>query len=229
MRIAWWVPGRWANSVICRGGVVVSADQLPFPTDDHMHDPYAHEIGERLRASYAAQPVYDSAHKLRVSRAVLAGANDSAVAGHRGVRPRWWWGAAAAAVLMVVVMRPWRPEAAQQQADSAMARTAPPEVISGRTREERGGTVRFEFTLPGTAREVALVGDFNAWNAEATPMQRDAAGTTWSTRIALEPGRHEYAFVVDGQRWVIDPLAPQVPDAGFGPTNAVVIDGGAQP
>ena len=60
-------------------------------------------------------------------------------------------------------------------------------------------------------------------------MQRDASGTTWSARIPLEPGRHEYAFVVDGQRWVIDPLAPQVPDAGFGPTNAVVIDGEATP
>lgn len=207
----------------------MSADELRFPTEDDLNDPHAHEIRERLQASYAAQPAHDAAHMARVSRAVLASAMHTPVAGSRGVRPRWWWGAAAAALLMVVVMRPWRPEAAQQQADSAMARTAPLVEMSGKTSEERGGTVRFEFTLPSSAREVALVGDFNAWDSDATPMQRDASGTTWSARIPLEPGRHEYAFVVDGQRWVIDPLAPQVPDAGFGPTNAVVIDGEAQP
>jgi hypothetical protein len=34
-----------------------------------------------------------------------------------------------------------------------------------------------------------------------------------------------YAFVVDGKRWMVDPMAPQVPDAGFGAVNAVVVDG----
>lgn len=207
----------------------MAADELRFPAEDELNDPHAMVIRERLQASYASLPTHDDAHVARVSRAVVASAMHASVPGPRRVRPRWWWGAAAAAVLMVVVMRPWRPEAAQQQADSAMARTAPLAEMSGRTREERGGTVRFEFTLPNSAREVALVGDFNAWDSEATPMQRDASGTTWSARIPLEPGRHVYAFVVDGQRWVIDPLAPQVPDAGFGPTNAVVIDGEAQP
>jgi 1,4-alpha-glucan branching enzyme len=136
----------------------------------------------------------------------------------RGLRPRWWWGAAAAALFVAVLTRPWRPEAAPREAAA----------ITGRTQEERGGTVRFDFTLPKSAREVALVGDFNGWDTDATPMVRgDGAGRIWSARIPLEPGRHEYAFVVDGQRWVVDPLAPQVNDAGFGPTNAVVVDAGA--
>ncbi len=50
----------------------------------------------------------------------------------------------------------------------------------------------------------------------------------WAAEVPLTPGRHEYAFVVDGRRWVIDPLAPQVPDAGFGPSNAVVVEGGSE-
>ncbi len=218
----------------------MSADNLPFPRPEDLDDAHATYIAARLRASYDATPLHDGAHIERVARAVLAGAmhapaDDVSAAGgrmvaRRGVRPRWWWGAAAAALFAVVLTRPWRPDDARRRADSAMAAgvrdaSRPSDtVMSGRTSEERGGTVRFEFTLPASAQEVSLVGDFNGWDTDATPMVRDGSGRTWSARVPLAPGRHEYAFVVDGQRWVVDPLAPQVPDAGFGPTNAVVVD-----
>lgn len=210
----------------------MTAHERRMPDPDELHDPHAAEMQARLQASYAAQPPHDPAHLARVTRAVLAAAMHAPTATIRGPRPRWWWGAAAAAVLMLAVMRPWRPDVAQRGADSAVAGpdTGRPAMLaepSGRTSEEAGGTVRFEFTLPGTAREVALVGDFNGWSTEATPMTRQGGGGTWAARVPLAPGRHEYAFVVDGQRWVIDPLAPQVPDAGFGPTNTVVIEGSA--
>lgn len=211
----------------------MATDELPFPSPDDLHDEHADEIRPLLEASYAAQPAYDAAHVERVARAVLAQAMHASAPGARGIRPRWWWGAAAAAMLMVAVMRPWRPDATQREADSAMGRSAvsaddmpATATPSGSTAEERGGTVRFEFTLPSAARAVALVGDFNGWDTDATPMVRQQGGT-WSARVSLEPGHHEYAFVVDGKRWVVDPLAPQTPDAGFGPTNAVVVDGGA--
>jgi hypothetical protein len=219
----------------------MAADDLTFPRPDDADDVHATFIASQLRASYDATPSHDAAHVARVSRAVLtaamhAPASDLATAPRsRGVRPRWWWGAAAAALFMAVLTRPWRPDVAQRHADSAMASSAmdygardsmnPTDgpAVSGRTSEEEGGTVRFEFTLPASARAVSLVGDFNGWDAGVTPMVRDRSGRTWSARVPLEPGRHEYAFVVDGQRWVLDPLAPQVPDAGFGPTNAVVV------
>jgi hypothetical protein len=209
----------------------MAADDLRFPAADELHDVHADEMRALLQASYAAQPMHDAAHTDRVARGVLAQAMHANTAGARGVRPRWWWGAAAAAMLMVVVMRPWRPDATQREADSAMARSAATSVQadglpSGSTAEESGGTVRFEFTLPNAVREVALVGDFNGWDTDATPMIRQGTDGTWSARVPLEPGRHAYAFVVDGQRWVVDPLAPQTDDSGFGPTNAVVVDGG---
>jgi hypothetical protein len=217
----------------------MAADDLSFSTPDEHDDPHARLIASRLRASYAAVPPHDPAQVARVARAVLANTMHAVPGpsvdrrGAGGLRPRWWWGAAAAALFMAVLTRPWRPEAAQRGADSTLAgggTVAAGPAISGRTREERGGTVRFEFTLPSAARAVALVGDFNGWDTDATPMVRgDGAGRTWSARVPLEPGRHEYAFVVDGQRWVVDPLAPQVSDAGFGPTNAVVVDPGATP
>jgi len=198
----------------------MAADDLRFPRPDDLDDAHATEVASLLRASYTATPAHEAAHVDRVVRAVLAGAMhapaaDVAAPHGRGMRPRWWWGAAAAALFMVVLTRPWRSEA--------------PAPLSGRTSADRGGTVRFEFTLPGSAREVSLVGDFNGWDTEATPMVREESGRTWSARVPLEPGRHEYAFVVDGRRWVVDPLAPQVPDAGFGPTNAVVVNSEGTP
>ena len=204
----------------------MAADDVRFPSPDALHDPHAEEVQALLRASYAALPTHTPEQLARVSRAVLASAMHAPAPGARGVRPRWWWGAAAAAVLVLAVTRPWRPDATQRHADSAFVRDVAAVQPLGRPREE-GGTVRFEFILPAGAEAVALVGDFNGWDTHATPMRREGSGRTWSAQIPLEPGRHEYAFVVDGQRWVVDPLAPQVPDAGFGPTNAVVVDGKA--
>jgi hypothetical protein len=43
--------------------------------------------------------------------------------------------------------------------------------------------------------------------------------------IALTPGRHEYAFVVDGERWVADPFALTTRDE-FGQESSVVRVGG---
>jgi hypothetical protein len=37
----------------------------------------------------------------------------------------------------------------------------------------------------------------------------------------LPAGQHQYAFVVDGARWVADPGAPAVDD-GFGRRNSVL-------
>ena len=93
------------------------------------------------------------------------------------------------------------------------------------TTTERGDAIRFDLTLPNTAREVALVGDFNGWDEHATPMVRRPTDGAWSAQVPLPPGRHVYAFVIDGKKWLVDPLAPQVPGEGYGPANAVVVDG----
>ncbi len=87
---------------------------------------------------------------------------------------------------------------------------------------------RFELTAPG-AVHVSLVGDFNDWNAAATPMVRTADGKAWSVTVQLPAGRHVYAFVVDGAggttKWMPDPAALRAPDDGFGTPNSVVLVG----
>lgn len=83
-------------------------------------------------------------------------------------------------------------------------------------------TVRFVLVAPD-AQRVSVAGTFNQWSPIATPLVRDNGGGTWSATLALAPGEHQYAFVVDGARWVPDPTAPAVDDGfGAGRRNSVL-------
>jgi hypothetical protein len=76
--------------------------------------------------------------------------------------------------------------------------------------------VHFRLEAP-QAQTVTLAGDFSNWSPAHT-MQRSADGV-WTIVVPLTPGVHEYAFVVDGERWMPDPAAPSKPD-GFGGMNS---------
>jgi hypothetical protein len=85
--------------------------------------------------------------------------------------------------------------------------------------------VRFTLLAPGASR-VALVGDFNRWNPSATPLVPSADGRTWEVRVPLSPGRHVYAFVVDGGLRA-DPAAPRTSDDDYGAPSSVVLVAGS--
>ena len=84
--------------------------------------------------------------------------------------------------------------------------------------------VRFVLSAPG-ARSVTVAGDFNGWSREATPLEDVAGSGQWVVTLPLAPGRHEYAFVVDGERWVADPFAAVARDE-FGQESSVLRVGG---
>ena len=84
--------------------------------------------------------------------------------------------------------------------------------------------VRFELVAP-TASRVTLVGSFNEWNPVATPLRRDPSSGKWIVSLRLPPGRHVYAFVVDGDV-TADPTAPRAADDDFGSANSVLLVGG---
>lgn len=198
--------------------------ELPFPSfDDDAADA---ALAERLSRSYTSLPPAAPEQVEACVAAVLSSASGGGRS--RLLQPRWWWGAAAAAVLVVTVSRPWRADLPQRATDSTAGPTAltpgavTPSAPVGAISEDAAGNVHFELALPRQAQAVSIVGDFNGWDAKATPMTRE--GGEWSAKVALPPGRHVYAFVVDGATWVVDPMAPQVPDAGYGPTNAVIVD-----
>jgi len=80
--------------------------------------------------------------------------------------------------------------------------------------------VQFVISAPD-ARTVALAGDFNEWDPSIQLDDLDGDGL-WSGRVALEPGVHEYMFVIDGSEWRPDPNAISYSDDGFGQRNSVL-------
>lgn len=83
--------------------------------------------------------------------------------------------------------------------------------------------MRFALVAPGASR-VSLVGDFNQWDASATPMRQLGDGRLWLVEVPLPPGRHVYAFVVDGDV-TPDPAAPRAGEEDFGVPSSVVLVG----
>jgi 1,4-alpha-glucan branching enzyme len=61
------------------------------------------------------------------------------------------------------------------------------------------------FRLPASiwADNVQLVGDFNEWDTQATPMR--LGEQYWEARLLLHAGeRHTYAYLIDGVDWCSD-------------------------
>ena len=84
--------------------------------------------------------------------------------------------------------------------------------------------IQFVFVAP-SASSVSLVGDFNGWDAARTQLRPAESGGMWSVSLPLPPGRHRYAFIVDGKQWVPDPAAPRAVEDDFGSPNSVVTVG----
>ncbi|MEO7996450.1 MAG: isoamylase early set domain-containing protein [Gemmatimonadaceae bacterium] len=187
------------------------------------------ELKARMISAYQNTPVAEAGAVARCVRVVLerASAGEAVPAASSISRRHWMLGTAAiaAALLLSVTLRTRTPVAEQSAANAVDVANATP---IGATVSVDGG-VKFDLRLPkGLAANVSVVGDFNGWDASATPMVKGGTNGEWSAKVALLPGRHVYAYVVNGKQWVVDPLAPQIPDVGYGPANAVVVEEGAK-
>lgn len=110
--------------------------------------------------------------------------------------------AAVVAALLLVGRRPAAPPPGASRSDAAVV------------------YVQFLLEAP-SARTVAVAGDFDGWNG--THQLEDADGDgIWTGSVPLDPGVHQYMFVVDGSDWVTDPRAARWSDDGFGHRNAVL-------
>lgn len=74
-----------------------------------------------------------------------------------------------------------------------------------RTRLGEGSSVVFRLDAP-RASSVALAGDFTGW--EMKPLRRE--GDSWALSLEVPPGRHQYIFILNGKRMVLDPAQDQV-------------------
>ena len=78
----------------------------------------------------------------------------------------------------------------------------------------------FKLDAPYATR-VYVAGCFNGWDATANPLDRDDDGL-WSCTLSMEPGKHEYRFVVDGV-WCDDPVNSMRCCNELGTENCLII------
>jgi hypothetical protein len=85
------------------------------------------------------------------------------------------------------------------------------------------GQVGFHFELhaPG-ADKVELLGTFNNWKMGDIVLNGPDASGHWTATVELPEGRHEYIFLVDGERWMADPKGSTHRPDGFGRVNTVI-------
>jgi hypothetical protein len=76
--------------------------------------------------------------------------------------------------------------------------------------------VQFRIEVPG-ASQVAVAGTFTGWKPDHE--LTEVSPGVWSVMVPLDPGVHDYTFVIDGDRMVVDPYAPHVADS-FGGSNS---------
>ncbi len=179
-------------------------------------------IAARIADAYRATPVDD------VTREASLAALQRALAAppKRTLADAWRlpaWGLAAAAALALAFL-------AGVQVGGRHAASAPGALASGASAPGAVGSAPaydLEFTCAAPeARRVALVGDFDDWDANALPMRRERDGL-WSARVRLPAGWHRYAFVIDGTQWRTDPSAPMAAPGAFGAPSSVVHAGSA--
>lgn len=138
---------------------------------------------------------------------------------------------AAAALTIGFVARGYVMNPGAASSNTAAGRVALPAAAPAMLRAVEGPVEPSEQRLPTqfvldardlpTARSVSLVGDFNDWNVTATPLTLENGA--WVATMPLLPGRHVYAFVVNGETWIADPRAPQATDSDFGRPGSVII------
>ena len=72
-----------------------------------------------------------------------------------------------------------------------------------------------------SAQSVSVAGEFNEWNH--TPLKRDESGLWFTEIIAPRPGRFEYKFIINGQRWIEDPNNGLKTPNHYGGLNSVLV------
>jgi hypothetical protein len=105
--------------------------------------------------------------------------------------------------------------------DTPRTLTAPLIPASNATNAVKAIPVPITFDAAG-AKNVSIVGDFNNWNSTAAPLTRFGTNGPWTTTVKVMPGRHLYAFMVDG-KLVTDPRAPSTRDLDFGGDASVLM------
>jgi 1,4-alpha-glucan branching enzyme len=95
-----------------------------------------------------------------------------------------------------------------------------------------GRSCRVTFKIPAgqaAVQSAVVLGDFNGWNAHATPMKRGRDGG-WSATVTMATGRpYRFRYLLDGTHWANDDGADAAVRNHFGTEDSVVSLAGEAP
>jgi len=113
-------------------------------------------------------------------------------------------------------------EAKSAEAKPAEAKSAEAKPAEAKSGVPTVGDTKVEFTYSDPkATAVAVVGDFNDWSKDRTPLMLDSG--VWKVSISLKPGRHEYKFVINNTDWITDPKGPETVADKYGGRSSVIV------
>ncbi len=73
------------------------------------------------------------------------------------------------------------------------------------------------------AKKVDLIGDFNNWSKRGTQMQKIQDTHYWTVHVPLSEGIYKYVFLVDDEKWAVDPLAQIRVTDSFGIESSLIV------
>ena len=97
----------------------------------------------------------------------------------------------------------------------------PEQKLSINQGKEKLVSVIFTFKHP-QASSVSLIGSFNQWSPRGFEMSSPGEEKVWLLELKLPQGRHEYAFLVNGEVVLSDPTSPFTESDGFGNQNSII-------
>ena len=94
-----------------------------------------------------------------------------------------------------------------------------------KTYEKTGRSCRVTFQIPAgkaAAHQAVVLGEWNGWNPQATPMQRDHDGS-WTATETLPTGRpYRFRYLLDGAHWLNDDAPDALLPNQFGSEDSVL-------
>jgi 1,4-alpha-glucan branching enzyme len=87
----------------------------------------------------------------------------------------------------------------------------------------KNGKINVTFELPPAvmAGKAVVLGDFNGWQDDGTPMKKRKNGGLSAT-VRLDPGRYRFRYLIDGERWENDWSADDYEPNAYGGDDSVV-------
>jgi hypothetical protein len=133
---------------------------------------------------------------------------------------KWNFVSAVAGLLMlitgIIVMKYW------VVSEKGITGVKEPVSVSIEKKQPQVAHIKLSLNIPD-AKDVFICGDFNDWKPDEVRLKEQDETGLWTITLSLQPGKvYQYMFVVDGNKWLVDPIVTTYVDDGFGGKNSLI-------